>query len=254
MIRQWEVAGQVARRTWVKTLRRPVVLTFSLVQPLIWLGFFGFLFQRFPLGLNAPATDYFSFLAPGVCAMTVLFGASQSGVSLIRDIQTGFLERMLATPASPGAILAGKVAADALRLLAQALVVLLLALLLGARLSPTLVSLPLGFVLLGLFGFGFSCLSCAIALRARNPETMGTFVHLVNMPILFTSTALVPARQMPGWLEAISRFNPLTLTVESLREALLAGQVPVRADHWLPLVAGVALLFLAAERSLRKHA
>jgi ABC-2 type transport system permease protein len=132
-------ATALALRTLRQVARRPVVLTFSFVQPLLWMAFFGFLFHRFPLGELPRDVTYLDFLTPGIAAMTVLFGASQAGVAWIRDLQTGFLPRLLHTPASHHALLAGKLAGDVLRLLLQAVGVLLLAVLLGARLD---VSLP----------------------------------------------------------------------------------------------------------------
>jgi ABC-2 type transport system permease protein len=242
----------VAWRTWLVTWRRPVHLAFSLGQPLIWMLFFGFLFQRFRLDLGA--LSYLDFLAPGLSVMTVLFGASQVGIGWIRDLQTGFLPRLLNTPAPPAAILAGKLLADVARLLLQALAVLALASVLGARLRPSPGALLPAFAGLALFAAAFSALSCAVALTVKAQEAMGTYVHLVNMPLLFTSTALVPGRQMPGWLAALSRWNPLSATVEAWRGALLPGAAPVRATHLLPLAALCALLFLAALHPLRKTA
>lgn len=243
-----DVLRAVFRRTWTITWRRPVLLTFSLGQPLIWMLFFGFLFQRFPLG---EGMDYLDFLAPGVSVMTVLFGASQSGIGWMRDLQTGFLPRMLSTPASPAAILAGKVLADVTRLLLQAAAVLGLALLLGARLHPKPGAAIVGLACVALFAGAFSCLSCAVALRARAQEAMATYVHLVNMPLLFTSTALVPGRHMPDWLAAVSRVNPLTLTVDAWRGALLSGVVPSLGPAIVILAALLGLTFRLALAQMR---
>ncbi len=91
-----------------KTARRPVTLVFSFIQPVIWMLFFGFLFHRYQLDLAYPGVSYLEFLVPGICTMTVLFGASQSGSGLLRDIQTGFLYRMLESPAPRSAIIGGK--------------------------------------------------------------------------------------------------------------------------------------------------
>ena len=157
------VIAQICRRTWTKTFRRPVLLTFSFAQPLLWLLLFGFLFERVrPARLGA--LRYLDYLAPGVGAMTVLFGASQSGIGWIRDLQTGFLARMLRTPASPAAILFAKLLADTLRLLVQALLVLGLAALLGARVAVTAAYLPWGLLCLGLFAMAFATLSSWVAL------------------------------------------------------------------------------------------
>ena len=101
------VLSETARRTWSKTLRRPVPLTFSLVQPLFWMLIFGFLFHRFSLGPAYAGLSYLDFLLPGVAAMTVLFGASQAGIELVRDLQTGFAQRMSGATSHPGWMLGG---------------------------------------------------------------------------------------------------------------------------------------------------
>jgi ABC-2 type transport system permease protein len=215
------------------------------------MAFFGFLFQRYRVELGGEVA-YLDFLTPGVCAMTVLFGASQSGIGWIRDIQTGFLPRMLNTPASHHALLLGKVLADVLRLLAQALIVVLLALLLGARLSPAWEAVLPAALGLALFAAAFASLSCALALKTRAQEAMAAFVHLVNLPILFTSTALVPERHMPEWLAAAARWNPLTLAVDAWRGALLSGQMPSLAGQLLPLAVLAVALYLLAAHEMRK--
>lgn len=242
----------VARRSLFAVLRRPVVLTFSLGQPLIWMAFFGFLFQRYPLNGLPRHLAYQDFLAPGVAVMSVLLGASQSGIAWIRDIQTGFLPRMLATPADPRLILWGKILADATRLAFQAMLVLCLALLLGIQVHPNPAALCLALLNLLLFASAFSALSCAIALRTQAQEVMATFVHLVNMPLLFTSTALVPTRQMPDWLACVAQINPLTSVVESLRQALLFGEYMANPGFTLSLLGLLSgLLFSVAASQMR---
>lgn len=240
------VAAAVALRTWKKTLRRPVVLTFSFVQPLVWMLFFGFLFQRYPLELYSVGVSYVSFLAPGVAAMTVLFGASQAGISFVRDHQTGFLARMLGTPAGAAGQLAGKLGAEVVRLLLQAAAVLGLGVAVGARFEPLPAAVVMAAVGLALFAFALSAVSCAVALVARAPEPMSTFVHVINMPLLFTSTALVPARQMPEWLQGAVAWNPLTLTVDALREALLFGTLPPERTLGVLFALAAATFALAA--------
>lgn len=238
----------VARRTTRAVLRRPVLLTFSLGQPLIWMLFFGFLFHRFQLDPTGHTT-YLDYLAPGVSVMTLLFGASQSGIGWIRDLQTGFLPRLLSAPAGPAPILAGKLAADVARLIVQALVVLLLARLLGAHLVWAPAATAVALLYLALFATAFAALSSILAFVTRSQEGMATFVHLVNMPLFFTSTALVPHRVMPAWLATIARFNPLSATVDAWRGSLLAGECP-GWDGVLPLLAlavvgcGVALVLM----------
>lgn len=244
------IAGESARRSWLKTLRRPVPLTFSFAQPLMWMAFFGFLFHRFELGREYAALRYLDFLLPGVCAMTVLFGASQAGIELVRDLQTGFAQRMARSTARPGALLAGKLAADVSRLLLQAAVVALLGLLLGARLAPAAAPVLVAGLGLALFAAAYAALSSAIALATGQQEGMAVFVHLVNMPLLFTSTALVPARQMPAWLEGVARWNPLSRVADALRDALLFGRMPNAVPLLVPLLLLAAALFVIARHLL----
>jgi ABC-2 type transport system permease protein len=244
MANTMRILGAVCWRTWLKTARRPVVLTFSFLQPIMWLLFFGFLFHRFDVGLGLRGVHYLDFLLPGVCAMTVLFGASQSGIGLIRDMQTGFLQRLFNSPANPGVVLGGKLLADVVRLLAQAVVIGLLGLVVGAKLHLTLAGLVAPLLALGLFAIAFCSLSCLVAMKTGAQESMATFVHLVNMPLLFTSSALVPAKQMPDWLAAISRVNPLTLAVDVSRDALLFGEFG-SLGRALMLLAAAGIILLA---------
>ena len=213
--------------------------------------FFGFLFQRFKLELPHEGIAYIDFLLPGICAMTVLLGASQSGIGMIRDIQTGFLTRMLTTPAARHWLLVGKMTADVTRLLIQAVIVCLLGILLGASVQPALWPVLLAITALVLFAVGYASLSCYIALRTRSQESMAAFVHLVNMPLFFTSTALVPARQMPPWLETIALYNPFSLVVNVLREALLFATAGPIFPSMGPLLLLAGLLFWLALSLLR---
>jgi ABC-type multidrug transport system permease subunit len=239
-------------RTWVKTARRPVTLVFSFVQPIIWMLFFGFLFHRYQLDLAYPGVSYLEFLVPGICTMTVLFGASQSGVGLLRDIQTGFLYRMLESPAPRSAIIGGKLVADVARLLLQATAILVIGVLLGAKLTLTFWGAVLCLFALASIGMFFCGVSSFIAMKTRAQEGMATFVHLVNMPLIFTSSVLVPMKQMPGWLARVAEFNPLTLAVDICRQAVLFGSAMPHFGSIAILLAmgilGFALAVSAASR------
>jgi ABC-2 type transport system permease protein len=251
MMTALHIARETAWRSWLKTIRRPVPLTFSFVQPLLWMLIFGFLFYRFTLGPEYAGFSYLDFLLPGICAMTVLFGASQAGIAIVRDLQTGFLQRMVRSSVHPMWILTGKIIAEVIRLLLQAFVVALLGIAIGAQVRIDPLALLVALVGLALFALAYASLSCWVALKTKAQESMAVFVHVVNMPLLFTSTALVPSHQMPAWLETLARWNPLSLVANGLREALLLGQMP-DATNLLPLLAIGAFLFAAASRTIGK--
>jgi ABC-2 type transport system permease protein len=246
-----QIVRETALRSWLKTIRRPVPLTFSFVQPLFWMLIFGFLFHRFTLGPEYAGLSYLDFLLPGICAMTVLFGASQAGITVVHDLQTGFLQRMVRSTMRPVWILTGKTVAEVTRLLLQAFVVVLLGIALGAGLRIDPLALLVALVALALFALAYASLSCWVALETKAQESMAVFVHLVNIPLLFTSTALVPSSQMPAWLETLARWNPLSLVANGLREALVLGQM-LDAAHLLPLLAISTGLFALAARTIGK--
>ena len=245
------IIAVIFQRSWIKVIRRPMILLLSFVQPMIWMLFFGFLFQRFNLGLADENLDYIDYLLPGVCAMTVLLGASQSGISFIRDLQTGFLTRLLTTPSGHHWLLIGKIAADVSRLLLQATIVGLLGILLGAEINPTAWSLLQSMLALTLFSTGYVCLSCYVALRTQSQESMAAFIHLVNMPLFFTSTALVPSKLMPAWLEVVATWNPFSLVVNLIREALLYGECSSAIITLGSLSALTSFLFWLALQALK---
>lgn len=253
MLTPIHIVRETALRSWMKTIRRPVPLTFSFVQPLFWMLIFGFLFHRFTLGPEYAGLTYLDFLLPGICCMTVLFGASQAGIAIVRDLQTGFLQRMVRSSMHAGWILAGLVAAEITRLMGQALVVLLLGIILGARLDLNGLALPIAVAGLALFAIAYASLSAWIALKTRAQESMAVFVHVVNMPLLFTSTALVPSKQMPSWLEAIAAWNPLSLVANGMRDALILDRMPA-TSFLLPLVVLSIPLLLLAMRAMSRAA
>ena len=79
---------------------------------------------------------------------------------------------------------------------------------------------------------------------------MAVFVHVVNMPLLFTSTALVPTRQMPSWLESVAPWNPLTLVADGLRDALFFHRAPAPCNVLLPLALLAVFFFVVARRAM----
>jgi ABC-2 type transport system permease protein len=148
-------------------------------------------------------------------------------------------------------ILTGKTVAEVTRLLLQAFVVVLLGIALGARLRIDPLALLVALIALALFTLAYASLSCWVALETKAQESMAVFVHIVNIPLLFTSTALVPSSQMPTWLETLARWNPLSLVANGLREALVLGQMP-DTTNLLPLLAISTGLFALASQTIRK--
>lgn len=235
----------LARRSLVNAVRRPVVLTFSFVQPALWMVLFGPMMSR--AVATAHSDGYITFVAPGIVGLTLLFGASQIGVSLVKDAQSGMLARMVGSNTGTSALLFGKLLGDTLRLLAQGSVVLLIGMLAGAKFTFTPSHLPL--MLLCALGLVVTVgsVSTSIACATRQPEMMGTFVHLANIPLLFTSSALVDIRAMPQPLGVVAELNPVSIFAEAARAGLLDAAPPSGARIALLIVLALACFITATK-------
>ncbi len=252
------------RRAITKLARRPVILYFSLVQPMVWLLLFGQIFERIA---RAPGfaeafggQSYLAFFAPAVILQTILFGAGQSGLGLISDLDSGFLSKLLTTPINRLAILLGKILGDMTRMLMQAVIILLATFLAGLRfgdggLQMTITyayGLPGILAALGialLFGLMLAGLNVTVALTTRSNEATFLISNFLTLPLLFTSSAQLPLEFLPGWLQAIAKVNPLTYTIDALR-LLLYGPSSIPAGSNAGSVIGSALLILLALASI----
>jgi ABC-2 type transport system permease protein len=242
----WALTNRELKK-WYKV---PVLLLMSLIQPVIWLGLFGKAFNFGSLissnsfnipGLNIPksvldslsatimqntfgTTDYFSFLAVGMLSFVCLFTAMFSGMSILWDRRLGFLDKVLSTPVSRGTIIMGKVLSSVVRSLAQAAVVMVIAVPLGMDLSHITVLGILGtFAALFLMTLGFSALFLTLALRSTDWQSQMAIMNLLNLPLLFGSNALFPAKLMPSWLQDFVRVNPISYATDAGRQLLLGA-------------------------------
>jgi ABC-2 type transport system permease protein len=190
------------------------------VQPVLWLVVFGETFSRLraiPTG-DVPYLDY---LAPGIIAQSALFVAIFYGIQIIWERDAGILTKLLVTPTPRSALVAGKAFAAGVRALAQAAVVLVVAALLGVALTWNPLRL-LGVVVVVVLGAAFfSCLSMTIAGIVLKRDRLMGIGQAITMPLFFASNALYPIALMPGWLQAISRVNPLSYEVSALRGLLI---------------------------------
>ena len=226
----------VCKRMWKKLYYRPIHLVVSFIQPVFWLTIFGYLFQH---KFSFEEGSYLGFLLPGVCAMTILQSSAQSGILFIKDFQSQFFGRYNYVPVSKFQILFFKILADFSRVFVQVILLVLIGRILGiAEIQISVGGILLAFLASFLFTFFYASLSCIIALRTKVSELMATFVHLFNLPIIFTSTALVPNKDLPSWLKVIAQYNPLSHLSELLRESFIQVSYPSS-------VSGNGLLILA---------
>ena len=214
-------AALALTRRWMWRLKRePANIAASLAQPALWLVLFGNLFQANPVD---PRYSYLAFLTAGVVVMTVFNGALAGGVEILFDRETGLLQRLVAAPIPTGAILASRVAFVLGLSTAQALIILLVALLLGVEIAAGAPGVVLIVATGLLLGIGITAVSMALAFGLSGHGQFFAITGFVSLPLIFASSALAPLDAMPPWLQLIARFNPLTYAIESVRQLILAG-------------------------------
>lgn len=205
----------------VRKLRHdPTELLTRAVQPALWLLIFGEVFTRIR-AIPTGGMPYLDFMAPGILAQSVLFIAIFSGIAIIWERDLGIVHKFLAGPTPRTALVLGKALAAGVRGLSQAIIVYLLAWILGVRLSwnPLALVGVLAFVLLG--AACFSTFSLIIACLVKTRERFMGIGQILTMPLFFASNAIYPTAIMPTWLQVIAQGNPLTYEVDGLRTLML---------------------------------
>jgi ABC-2 type transport system permease protein len=230
-------------------LREPALaFVFPLAFPLLIIGLFSQIYRRVADLPGFPAGSYLAWMAPAVVLMAAMFGAGHSAMGLVRDLQTGFLDRLRLLPVRPAALLLGRLGFDMARVTVAGLGVLAVAVVLGAPLRAGPLGVLVIAILLAGWSLGYAGLYYVVGLKARSPEALTALVPLF-LPISLLSTAYVPAELLPGWVRGAAAVNPYSHVVDAVRAAmtgtLYAGQL---ATAVIAVSAAVALTQLAAAR------
>lgn len=194
-------------------LRDPFSVIFAMIQPLVFLGLFAPLLSGLPGTGDGSALQWF---VPGIVVMSCLFGASMTGSNLLFEIQTGSHERMLVTPLRRPSLLVGRAVKEIVPMLAQTAIIVAVVVPFGFELH--VLGAVLGLLMLAVFCTGLGALSYTLALAAKNQEWLFWAVQQTLLfPLLLLAGMLLPVDNGPGWLQTMSRFNPLTYVVDAER-------------------------------------
>jgi ABC transporter DrrB family efflux protein len=261
----WAVSDALAV-TWrnlLKYVRLPTLLVFSTIQPVMFVLLFRYVFGG-AVKLPVPGIDYVDFLMPGIFVQTVVFGSTQTGVGLAEDLAGGMIERFRSLPMARSAVLAGRTFSDTVRNVFVVLLMTGVGMLVGFRFHAGFLDAVAAILLAVLFGFAFSWISALIGLTAGNVEAAQASSFVWIFPLTFASSAFVPVRSMPGWLQAWAKVNPVTIVVNALRSLSLGGRTATliqggsTGTHvWQALawIAGIVVVFVPlAVRRYRRTA
>ena len=209
------------KRFWRDTPRR-IGLFF---QPLVYLFILGIGLQSAFRLFGAGDTKYVTFIYPGIIGMTVLFTAVFSAISIIWDRQFGFLKEVMVAPTPRSSMALGKVFGGGTTAFIQGGVLLVLAFVpyfLGFSLSTLYKVIALIPVIL-IIALSMTSLGVVIAARMRSFEGFPIVINFILLPMFFLSGAMFPLQGLPGWMNVLTKIDPLTYAVDAIRGITLAG-------------------------------
>ena len=252
----------VAHRNLIRMSRIPEMLVFGLLQPIMFVVLFTYVFGgSIQVGSSSSTQAYREFLMAGIFAQTVTFATAGAGAGIADDMHKGLIDRFRSLPMARGAVLTGRTLADLVQTALTLFVLAGVAVLVGWRTHENFGKVLAGFGLLLLLGYAFSWIGALIGLSVRTPEaaTSGGLIWL--FPLTFISNAFVDANQMPTFLRHIAEWNPFSATVQACRE--LFGNLPpgfqapdawpMQHPVWASLIWSVLISALFRTLAVRKY-
>ena len=213
----WQETIALTTRLFIQLKRRPSTLVAGVIQPFMWLILFGALFYNAPSGLFGDEFSYGQFLAPGIIVFTAFSGALNAGLPVMFDREFGFLNRLLVAPLTTRfSIVAASVIYIISLSLVQTAVIIGASAFVGAGL-PYVSGLLAISAIVFLIVLGVTGLSLGFAFVLPGHIELIAVIFVINLPLLFASTALAPMAFMANWLKIVASLNPLTYAIEPIR-------------------------------------
>ncbi|HEX3000966.1 MAG TPA: ABC transporter permease [Methanoregula sp.] len=245
-------------RDMIRFFRFKALLISSLLQPALWLAFFGIAmasnFDRLMAGMPVPAgayaVGYLTFMGAGIIAMTTLFTSLFSGIVILFDKNWGLMREILASPVGRNHIIVGIALSGVTKSFIQALIIMGFGVLIGAAFFAGYTPLQIGISILGIlvfvamFALGFLFLSAAVAISMESPEGLQGIMTLLTMPIFFASNALYPIDTFPEALRVISAYNPMTMLINGIRYFAIGPDFYALGKHYAYTQVDIVLSFL----------
>jgi len=213
----------VTRRNLRHFIRQPDLLTFSTIQPVIFVLLFVYVFggavsRSLPHGIA-----YVDFLLPGIFVQSVTFRASQTAVGLSEDLERGVVDRFRSMPMARSAVLAGRTVADLVRNILIIVLMIAVGYLVGFRFHGGVAGAVACIAVVAAFGFALSWVFAFVALTVRGAEAAQTAGFVVIFPLVFASSVFVPVATLPGWLQAFAKISPITVVADAARSFAYFG-------------------------------
>ncbi len=224
-------------------IRQPDLLTFSTIQPVLFVLLFVYVFGG-AVGRSLPhGIAYVDFLLPGIFVQSVTFGASQTAVGLSEDLQRGVVDRFRSMPMARSAVLAGRTVADLVRNILIIGLMIAVGYAVGFRFHGGVAGAVGCIAVVAAFGFALSWIFAFVGLTVRGAEAAQTAGFVVIFPLVFASSVFVPVSTMPHWLQAFAKINPVTVTADAARSLALFG-TPASLGAAAAWIGGLLAVFI----------
>jgi ABC transporter DrrB family efflux protein len=225
-------------------VRQPDLLIFSTIQPIMFVLLFTYVFGG-AISHSLPAgVSYIEYLLPGILVQSVTFRSSQTAVGLSDDLKLGVIDRFRSMPMARSAVLIGRTAADFVRNVLIIALMIIVGYIIGFRFQAGIAQALGCVVLVSAFGLALSWIFAFVALTVRGAEAAQTAGFVVLFPLVFASSVFVPVSTLPGWLQAVAKVSPVTLTANAARSLALVPGTPSSLGGAIAWIAGLLAVFI----------
>ena len=205
----------LARRSLARIAREPETLMDVTIQPILFVLLFAYVFGG---AIALPGGgSYHEYLIGGMLAMGLAATAPGTAVALVTDMSNGLIDRFRSLPTARSAVLAGRTISDLVTQVIGTAVVAGVGLAIGWRIHSSLADAAVAFGLALLFGYAFTWLGACLGMVLRSPEAAQQMGFVLFLPLTFVSNAFVPTQAMPGWLQPIAEWNPMSAVAAASR-------------------------------------
>nr|ARO91253.1 ABC transporter [Rhodochaete parvula]ASK39665.1 ABC-2 type transporter [Rhodochaete parvula] len=211
------------KRFFIQSSRRLSFLLSGIIQPLLWLVLFGALFQKFSISTYFNTIYYIDFLSSGIIVFTAFTSALNAGLPIMFDREFGFFNRLLVAPMTSRFSI---IVSSSLYIVCTTIVqisIMLCFISFKGSFFLNIKILPVFFIILIMLIVSITIFSTIMSFVLPGHIELLALILIINLPILFSSTALAPLEFMPKWLQIISSLNPLTYSIEAIRYIFLSS-------------------------------
>lgn len=229
----WLITDSIAvsRRHLLKITRVPESLFFALIQPVMFVLLFAFVFGgAIDVGPGG-AQAYREYLIPGILAQTVMFAVAGITVGITEDASKGIMDRFRSLPMRPGAVLTGHTLASLLQNILVIMILSITGLAVGWRIHNGLSDAALAYFMFATFAYAITWVGAWIGLHMPNSEVAGTAGLAWIFPFTFASNIFTPVATMPGWLQPFVLWNPVSCLALAARQ-LFGNPTPLLGDSF----------------------